>query len=274
MKTPLLLIIILFSLSSVKSQEMKIMTYNIKYANENDGDNSWSKRKDWITDQIRFYEPDVLGVQEALKSQLDHFTGNINSYGFIGTGRDGEGQGEYSAILYKKDELEVLDKGTFWLSESPDKISTGWDAALNRICTYALFKEKDSGKKFWVFNAHFDHIGKTARLESSKLIIEKIKKLNSEELAVFLMGDLNLEPEAEGIQIILENLKDSKEIAELSFGPSGTFNGYDFSEPVKTRIDYIFTNDKIEIKKYAVLSDSKDLKYPSDHLPVMVIAKI
>ncbi len=256
--------------SGMSAQEVEVMTYNIKYANENDGENSWSKRKDWITGQVRFYEPDILGVQEAIKSQLDHFTDNIKSYEVLGVGREGEDKGEFSAILFNKEKFEVLESDTFWLSETPGEISKGWDAAFNRICTYALFKEKTSGKKFWIFNTHFDHVGEKARLESSQLIVQKIKTMNKEDLPVFLMGDFNLEPETEGIGIILNYLDDSKNEAEFDFGPIGTFNGYNFTEPVARRIDYIFINDKVEVKNYAVLSDSKDLKYPSDHLPVLI----
>lgn len=274
MRNLFLLFSILFFMTQMNSQQLKIMSYNIKYANENDGMNSWSHRKDWITDQIQFYEPDILGVQEAVKSQLDHFTDEIEGYKVLGAGREGEDKGEFSAVLYKHEMFEVLKTDTFWLSDTPGEVSKGWDADYNRICTYALLKNKETGEKFYVFNTHFDHVGDVARLESSKLIIQKIKDFNKKEFPVFLMGDFNLEPETEGIGIILDFLKDSKEEAEFTFGPSGTFNGYNFSEPVTRRIDYIFVNDEVEVKKYAVLSDSKDLRYPSDHFPVLIIAEL
>lgn len=274
MKNLLLLFSIFFFMTQANCQELKIMTYNIKYANENDGENSWSKRQDWITNQIRFYEPDILGVQEAVKSQLDHFTDNIEDYKVLGVGREGEDKGEFSAILYKTKKFEVLESDTFWLSATPDKISKGWDADFNRVCTYALFQNKETKEKFYVFNTHFDHVGDVARLESSKLITKKIKKLNKEEFPVFLMGDFNLEPDKEGIEIIVELLDDAMEEAEYTFGPAGTFNGYNFDEPVKRRIDYIFVNEEVDVQKYAVLSDSKDLKYPSDHFPVLIIAEL
>lgn len=273
MKIFLLILSFLFIMTGVNCQEIKIMTYNIKYANENDGENSWSKRKDWITDQIRFYEPDILGVQEAVKSQLEHFTENIDSYKVLGVGREGKDKGEFSAILYKNEKFEVLTSDTFWLSETPEVISKGWDADFNRICTYALFQNKETGEKFYVFNTHFDHVGNKARLESSKLITRKIKELNK-EFPVFLMGDFNLEPNTESINIIIDFLNDSRQEAEFTFGPSGTFNGYNFSEAVTRRIDYIFVNDEVEVKKYGVLTDSKDLKYPSDHFPILIIAKL
>jgi len=255
------------------AQEVSVMSYNIKYANENDGENSWSKRKDFITDQIQFYEPQILGLQEAVKIQIEHFLDEVKGYNSIGVAReDGRDKGEYTAILYKTEDFEVVESSTFWLSETPEAVSTGWDAALPRICTYALFKSKNSGKKFWVFNTHFDHIGKNARTESAELILKRIAELNKNELPVFLMGDLNLEPDAEGVVNILKELQDSRKIARNTFGPEGTFNGFQFDKPVNRRIDYIFVSDQIGISKHAVLTDSNDLKYPSDHLPVFIEA--
>lgn len=262
----------LFMFCATASAQTRIMSYNIKYANENDGENSWSQRKDFLGNQIRFYEPDILGVQEAFHSQLEYFTSIMPSYAYIGVGRDGKQQGEYSAILYDTTRYEVLEKGTFWLSETPDSISKGWDAALNRICTYALFRDEDSNQKFWVFNTHFDHVGVEARNKSAKLIAKKIADLNKENHPMLLMGDFNLTPDSEAVAFLSSEFNDSRESSEgVVFGPEGTFNGYKFSEPVDKRIDYIFTsNENINVLKYAVLSDSWDLKYPSDHLPVLV----
>ncbi|MBZ9631222.1 endonuclease/exonuclease/phosphatase family protein [Salegentibacter sp. LM13S] len=273
MRTRTLFLLLLFVLTGTTfySQEMEVMSYNIKYANENDGENSWSKRKDHITNQIKFYEPDIFGVQEALVSQLKHFQSEMDIYKYVGVGRDdGKEAGEFSAIFYNSEKFEVQEENTFWLSETPDEISVGWDAAMERVCTYAKFKEKNSGKIFWVFNTHFDHVGEKARENSAKLIWEKISAVNKENLPVILMGDLNLEPDTSGIQFLMQKMNDSKAVSKLDFGPEGTFNGYNFKEPVTRRIDYIFVSDNIEVKKYAVLSDSKDLKYPSDHLPVWV----
>lgn len=266
-----LLVFFFFTGSNSYAQDLEIMSYNIKFANETDGENSWSKRKDHITNQIKFYEPEIFGVQEALVSQLKHFQSEMDNYKYVGVGRDdGKEAGEFSAIFYNSEEFEVLEENTFWLSETPNEISVGWDAAMERVCTYAKFKDKNSGKIFWVFNTHFDHVGKKARENSAKLIWEKISALNNEDLPVILMGDLNLEPDTSGIQFLMEKMNDSKSVAKLDFGPEGTFNGYNFKKPVKGRIDYIFTSDEIKVKKYGVLSDSKDLKYPSDHLPVFV----
>lgn len=257
--------------TSLSTAQVSLMTYNIKYANENDGENSWSQRKDWLASQIAFHEPDIFGVQEALLEQLQFLKKELKGYEYLGISREGGESGEYSAIFYDSSKFEVLEEDTFWLSETPDKVSQGWDAAYNRICTYALFKAKSTEQEFWVFNTHFDHMGDTARSESAKLIIEKINALNENQLPVVLMGDLNLEPSSKPIALISSHLKDARETSTgVVFGPEGTFNAYEFTTPVRRRIDYIFTDGNIEVLKYGVLSDSRDLKYPSDHFPVMV----
>lgn len=269
----LLLFALMFSLNGMA--QLNLMTYNIKYANETDGENSWSKRKDFITNQLKFYEPDIFGVQEAVFDQLTHFTAELNGYDYIGTGRDGGENGEFSAILYKADKFKALISGTFWLAKDITIPAKGWDAAFPRVCTYALFEEKETGKQFWLFNTHFDHRGKKARLESAKLILTKIAEINTARLPVILMGDLNLDPDAGAIQLIADKLRDSRNVAKtVAFGSEGTFNGYKFHEPVTRRIDYIFVNDKVEVLKYGVLTDSKDQKYPSDHFPVLITAEL
>ncbi len=258
---------------TLNSQDLSVMTYNIKLDHPKEGENSWKNRKPLIIGQIQFYNPDIMGVQEAMPNQMKDMDDLLVDYNFIGVGRDnGKDEGEYSAIFYNKNKFKVIENSTFWLSETPDQVSMGWDAVCNRICTYALFKDKKTKQKFWVFNTHFDHVGKLARMNSARLIIEKIKEFNKKDYPVILMGDFNLEPESENIQYIRKNLNDSKEVSITDpFGPSGTFNGFNFNKPVTRRIDYVFVSKKdVTVKKYAVLSDSKDCKYPSDHLPVFI----
>lgn len=271
MKNFITLLVVLTSFS-VLSQDLKIMSYNIKLDYPKEGKNSWTNRKPFMVNQIKFYEPDVLGVQEAMPNQMKDLDSLLTNYSFVGVGRDdGKNEGEFSAIFYKKKELKVLQSSTFWLSQTPEKVSMGWDAVCNRVCTYALFQHKKTKETFWVFNTHFDHVGEVARQKSAALILEKIKVFNTENYPVLLMGDFNLEPDSKPIQIITSTLDDSKNIAKLAFGPEGTFNGFHFDKTVKRRIDYIFvTKSSILVKKYAVLSDNWDLKYPSDHLPVFI----
>ena len=165
----------------------------------------------------------------------------------------------------------MLEENTFWLSETPQLPSKGWDAAIKRVCTYGLFKAKNSPQRFWVFNTHFDHIGEVARKESVFLIMERIRELNKQDLPVILTGDLNLEPDHPSILLLSSAMQDSHLVAgNKAFGPQGTFNGFNFSEPITRRIDYIFISKTgFQLLKYAILSDSKDLRYPSDHFPVL-----
>ncbi|MDW3646922.1 MAG: endonuclease/exonuclease/phosphatase family protein [Bacteroidia bacterium] len=266
-----LVILVLMGLQS-HAQELGFMTYNLRYDNPNDGENRWDLRKEFLRDQLKFFEPDVMGIQEGLKHQLDYLNIELDAYTYIGVGRDdGKEKGEYTAIFYKEDELGLIKESTFWLSENPEEISVGWDAALERICTYALFEEKASGKKFYVFNTHFDHRGEKARRKSAQLILKQIKALNVENFPVVLMGDLNLTPDTKAIKSIANKLDDSRHAARIAFGPDATFTGFDFSKAPQRRIDYIFTSPaNMEVKKYAVLTDSRDQKYPSDHFPVYI----
>lgn len=255
------------------AQTLKVITYNIRLNVESDGENAWPLRKDYLTSQIQFYEPDIFGVQEAKPDQVIDIANALSQFSYVGIGREGEGKGESSNIYYKKDRFLLKESNTFWLSETPDKISKGWDAAYNRVCTYALFNDTATNKYIWVFNTHLDHIGEVAKTKGIELILSKIAELNSQNYPVIFMGDFNSEPNSERIIALKNQMDDSRTISEEKpFGPSGTFNGFKFKKPVKELIDYIFISKNIGLKvnKYAVLSDSKDLKYPSDHLPVFV----
>lgn len=246
------------------------MTYNIRLDLASDGDNRWDNRKEMLAGQIMFHEPDFLGVQEALPNQMKFLAEKLSGYSYIGDGRDGNGNGEHSAIFYNKLKYKVLQQNTFWLSPTPDTPSKGWDAAYNRICTYGLFEDLKTKKRLWVFNTHFDHVGNVARLESTKMIINKIREVNTKNKPVILTGDFNLEDDAESIKMLSMHMQDSKAAALQKFGPAGTFNAFEFTKPVTKRIDYIFTSQNITVNKYAVLSNSDHCQYPSDHLPVYV----
>ncbi|MBP8792287.1 MAG: endonuclease/exonuclease/phosphatase family protein [Lutibacter sp.] len=278
MKKVLYLIIIAFlSQWTMEGQTYKLMTYNIRYDNLNDGENQWLKRKEFLSSQIAYNEVDLFGIQEGLHHQVKYLDSVFVDYSYIGIGRDdGKEKGEYSAIFYNSKKLKVIENSTFWLSETPHKISVGWDASMERICTYGLFQNVNTKQQFFVFNTHFDHIGIEARLKSAELILQKINEINPKKLPVILMGDFNLTAENESIQLISKVLNDSEKASKAKpFGPSGTFNAFKFNEPVTDRIDYIFTSkNNIAVKKYAVLSDSKDCRYPSDHLPVFIEIEI
>lgn len=266
---------VLFLLISIflNAQTLKVMTYNIRLDVPSDGENDWNHRKDYFTSQIRFYEPDIFGVQEAKPNQVIDIATSLLQYDNVGIGREGIGKGESSNIFYKKERFRVKETNTFWLSETPNQISKGWDAAFNRVCTYALFKDLKTKQLFWIFNTHLDHIGEDARTKGIQLIISKIKELNTKKYPLIFMGDFNSEPSENRIITLKKVMDDSREVSqEKPFGPSGTFNNFRHDEPITKLIDYIFIskNSILKVKKYAILSDSKDLRYPSDHLPVYV----
>ncbi len=257
----------------VNSQDITLMTFNLRYSTPRDGENSWENRKAFVADLIQYYEPHIFGVQEALDEQMQYLDKVLTSYTYVGVGRDdGKRKGEYSGVFYQKDQYELLEGETFWLSEQPDKPSVGWDASMERICTYVHLKHKSSGKLFWVFNTHFDHKGKEARSKSVDLILQWIDKKNTNREAVFVTGDLNLSPDETPIKKLAKAMADSWEVTLNSpYGPTGTFNGFDFEKPLERRIDYIFVSPaQVEVKKYRTIDDFKEFRYPSDHMPVMI----
>jgi len=273
MKHFLIIFIATVSLFGSNAQNLKVMTYNIRLDVASDGENDWTHRKDFFTSQIQFYEPDIFGIQEATPNQVIDISSALYQYHCIGVGREGVGKGESSNIYYKKDRFQVLESTTFWLSETPEKISKGWDAACNRVCTYGLFKDLKTKQLFWVFNTHLDHIGELARTNGIQLILSKIAALNKKNYTVLFMGDFNSQPKEARIITLNKEMNDCRNLSEQKpFGPSGTFNGFKHNEPVNDLIDYIFMskNSPSKVKKFATLSDSKDLRYPSDHLPVYV----
>ncbi|MGM0529751.1 MAG: endonuclease/exonuclease/phosphatase family protein [Bacteroidota bacterium] len=265
----LFLLFALFITSITMGQNVNLITYNIRYDNPGDKDDSWDKRKEVITSQIIFYEPDVFGIQEGLAHQVEYLDDHLASYSYVGVGRDdGETEGEYSAVYYHHDKFTELDHGTFWLSDTPEQPSVGWDAAMERICTWVLLEHKESGKKLRVFNTHFDHKGEQARANSARLIIRKIEEISKKGETIALMGDLNALPDQEPIEVIDEKLKDARVASQTQpFGPEGTYNGFNYTEPAKRRIDYIFVKET-EVLKYGVLNDPVNLHFPSDHFPV------
>ena len=253
------------------AQDLKVMTYNIRLSLESDNENSWDNRKGDALALLSYYHPDFFGVQEAVPQQMVDLKTSLKDYNYVGVGRDdGKNQGEYSAIFYDKNKLEVVKSGTFWLSETPEKPSKGWDAAYNRVCTYALFKIKKSGKKFMAMNVHFDHIGDLARVNSSKLILEKIKELNPQNLPLTLTGDFNLTDDTEPIRIVSKSLDNVYYNSKKPhYGPIGTFTAFDVNTVPKDRIDYIFVKG-FEAESNRTINDRREnLLYPSDHFPIL-----
>ena len=269
----ILSVFILFTISSnIYSQPHSIISYNIRYDNNWDIENSWKIRRNKISQILVQYSPSIIGIQEGLLNQVQYIDSSLIDYDYVGVGRDdGKKKGEFCAIYFDTTRYVLLKNSTFWLSETPDTISVGWDAALERICTYGLFKDRITKKEFWVFNTHFDHIGVVAREKSSELILKRINKINHQSLPVILMGDFNSIPNSSPVKEIKTELSDALQISlEKLQGPRGTFNGFNEDLPIEKRIDYIFTND-LKVLSYTHINDRlNNNRHISDHLPVMI----
>ena len=269
----ILSVFILFTISSnIYSQPHSIISYNIRYDNNWDIENSWKIRRNKISQILVQYSPSIIGIQEGLLNQVQYIDSSLIDYDYVGVGRDdGKKKGEFCAIYFDTTRYVLLKNSTFWLSETPDTISVGWDAALERICTYGLFKDRITKEEFWVFNTHFDHIGVVAREKSSELILRRINKINRQSLPVILMGDFNSIPNSSPVKEIKTELSDALQISlEKLQGPRGTFNGFNEDLPIEKRIDYIFTND-LKVLSYTHINDRlNNNRHISDHLPVMI----
>ena len=269
----ILIVFILITISSnIYSQPHSIISYNIRYDNNWDIENSWKIRRNKISKILGQYSPSIIGIQEGLLNQVQYIDSSLIDYDYVGVGRDdGKMKGEFCAIYFDTTRYVLLKNSTFWLSETPDTISVGWDAALERICTYGLFKDRITKEEFLVFNTHFDHIGVVAREKSSELILKRINKINYQSLPVILMGDFNSIPNSSPVKEIKTELSDALQISlEKLQGPRGTFNGFNKDLPIEKRIDYIFTND-LKVLSYTHINDRlNNNRHISDHLPVMI----
>lgn len=255
------------------SQTMNVISFNIRYNNPKDGENAWPNRIKMVSGVINFHDASVFGLQEALLEQIQDLEKELPGYSWFGVGRDdGKTRGEYCPIFYDKNRYTLEENGQFWLSDDCDKPGLGWDAACNRLTTWGKLKEKKSGNTFLMLNTHFDHRGKKARINSALLMQEKVKELSENgKIPVILTGDFNLTPDTEAIATIKSFMQDSREITEEPpYGPVGTFSGFKWDAPLDKRIDYIFVKGNIRVLEYSAISDSREKRYPSDHLPVFV----
>lgn len=255
------------------AQQLTVGSYNVRFDNPGDTGNLWKDRAPVVAELIRFHDFDVFGTQEALKNQLDDINKALPQYARYGAGRDdGKEKGEHSAIFFKKDRFKLLDKGDFWLSETPDKPSLGWDATCcNRIASWVYLQDLDTKKKFYFFNVHYDHQGMQARKESSKLMLRKIKEIAGKE-PVILTGDFNGDHASEWYQTLANSdlLKDTYKEVEHPYASNASFNGFKQQSDRKEIIDHVFVTDNFKVNKWGILTDTYHGKFPSDHFPILV----
>lgn len=251
------------------SQSITVMSYNVYI--KGSGEKSPENRTPLVAENIRKYNPDSFGLQEADEGWMERLPAIMTEYAYVGIGRNSDnGGGEASPVFYKKDKYDLVKSGTFWLSKTPDKASRGWDAMFKRICTYAVLKDKETGFTYAHFNAHFDHLGVIARLESVAVVAEKIKEI-APDIPVVFSGDLNDYEGGDMYARVLESgLKDTKYLAETVSGGNVTYHGYSELVEKEAPIDFIFTNEFTSgVESYAVVSEKVDGIYASDHHPVV-----
>lgn len=261
------------SIDCLATTKLRVGTYNIRLQCDGDipGGNSWVSRKGPLLGLVRFHDFELIGFQEVLRAQLDDLLTN-QEYGYVGVGRDDGGNaGEFAPILFRKSRFALLDQGTFWLSDTPESVSYGWDAKkYYRICTWAKLLDAKSGKIIQVWNAHLDHEGVESRRNAARLILARMGVAVKQGCLVILLGDLNAPPDSEAYQIITSVLHDTRNLSQQPpYGPAGTFNAFRYDKPCTERIDYIFVGENVRVLKHGTLSDSYELHFPSDHFPVL-----
>lgn len=259
------------------NQELKVMSFNIRYDNPGDSLNNWKFRADRVADAILFYNADVVGTQEVLSNQLADLKERISDrYGMVGVGReDGKEQGEYAALWYKKDRFELCDSGNFWLSQTPEVAgSMGWDGACVRIASWAVLRDKESAKELLALNTHLDHVGQVARREGITLILDRVRELRGDR-PVVVTGDFNSTPESDVVAHITGDsipghLTNTRTASPLVYGPLWSY--HEFGKlPLEERvlIDYIFVGGPLTVDSYGVLAETNDGRWLSDHCPVL-----
>lgn len=250
---------------------LRVMTFNIRLNLASDGLNAWPRRKEAVAALIRLHDVDLVGLQEALPEQLVDLDALLPHLARFGSGRSAERLGEFSAVYYRKDRFELLDSDTFWLSETPSiPGSKGWDAAYERIATWGKLRDRRTGSVFFHFNTHLDHIGRQARREGARLIMRTIAQIAGGDTPVILTGDFNDVPGSEAYRIVTERgFQDARDVTRCpAHGPDSTWNGFKAIEPGR-RIDFVFVRGVPAILQHAILSDTLEGRFPSDHLPVV-----
>lgn len=252
------------------NSKLKIITFNIRYGTANDGENSWEKRKEILFQLLMEQKADIVGLQEALRSQLDEIQTRFPFYAQLGVGReDGKTEGEYSAILYLKNKYDVNENGYFWFSDKPNEPgSKTWGNNVTRICTWALLKEKKKENGFYFYNLHLDHESQNSREKSVNQLLNHIK---GKTHPVIITGDFNAGEDNNAINILLSaGFTDSFRKVNPDEKEVGTYHAFKGTTS-GDKIDYILCTKEIKVYKAEILRDNKEGKYPSDHFPVNAV---
>lgn len=287
MKKLLIGALLLMNALFISAQTLNIATYNLRNDNLGDVGNMWKDRYTYVAKLINYHNFDFFGTQEALPNQLEDLKAALVYYDYYGEGRDGNNEGEHSAIFCKVSKYDLVDKGDFWLSETPDIPSKSWDApCCNRICTWVELKELSTGKHFFVFSAHYDYEKDYARIQSSKLVLSKIKTIAKDNPVIF-MGDLNGGLDDEWCKLIPESgfMRNSYYDVDAPYANNSSFNAWakpldqldDLDRDIIANnkiLDHIFVSKHFKVNKWGMLTDTYAIgKFPSDHFPILVNAE-
>ena len=266
--TLLLLCLALGACAQKHPGSIQVMSYNIRYGTAQDGDNCWENRREAAAAMIRDQHPAVFGVQEALDFQLDFFLSNCPGYKCVGVGReDGVHGGEHMAVFYDSERIELENWGTYWLSETPDEPSFGWDAACKRTATWTLLLDKSTGKRFYFVDTHLDHVGREARRNGLALLVKRIGDMNPEGYPMILCGDFNVYPDDPCLTGLRGIMKDARETASST---DREFTWHDWGRVSGTPpIDYIFYDGFKACNSFSrITQEYLGVPYVSDHYPV------
>lgn len=271
MKLSLFALIVLSAMPAV-SEPLRVLSFNVRYPAKSDGANVWEARRDLLIDTIRKTAPDIMGTQELFYEQGQYIVEKLPELAWFGVSRRGNREDEHMGVFYRKQTLELLDSGNFWLSTTPEQPgSMSWDVTLPRMVTWGEFRDKRTKERFYFYNTHFAHRREDAqaRVESAKVLAERLRKLPS-DATVILTGDSNTDAGSEPYRTLMELMQDSfKSVAEPK-GPAGTFHGFRGTAG-KARIDWILFRGKLKPSAVETITHNVDNRYPSDHFPVLAV---
>lgn len=250
-----------------RQSPLRIASFNIRYGTAEDGEDRWERRRDLVLETIRGLDADLLGLQEALEFQVQELAQAFPRYSVIGLGREADGRGEQTALMLDRERFRVVRSGTFWLSETPEVVaSRAWDAALPRICTWAvLFDSRSQVELLWM-NTHFDHRGAKARAESGALIHSRLAEFPG--MPVVITGDLNADERSAPLAALRgDTLVDSFRIVHPEAIEVGTFNRFTGKSDGE-KIDYVLCGFEWKVEDASIERRQFDGRFPSDHFPV------
>ena len=264
---------LLLSAATLAYAQISVMTFNIRLDASVDGPNVWDNRKAAVCEMLKYYSPDLLGMQEVCPNQMDDLKAGLPEYEALGVGRDdGKHKGEHSPVFFNKKRFRLIRHGDFSLSETPEVFGTkGWDASYNRVCSWAVLQDRRTGKKLAFFNTHLDNDGQVARREGIRLVLNRIRQY-APGLPAIITADYNCSDGEAPFTVLRENgMANVRDIAPVVYGPSYSWHDYG-RLPIDQcpLLDHVFVNNKLKAGRYRVVQDKPENVWLSDHFPVLV----